>query len=574
MSTKPFTVLVVDDSNQTWLLVSRFLAKLGHTPLQSRSGEEALAAFVSQVPDLILLDVQMPGIDGYETARRVRMLAGARWVPIIFLSASTEEEERIKGLASGGDDYLTKPVSFRLLEAKMQAMQRIAGMQQLLRENAEQLERYHDENEREQRLAKYLMDQLVQTETSLEEGVECWLMPAKQFSGDVLAVAHAPSGALHVILADGTGHGLAAALSVMPVTEVFYSMTKRGFTIPSIARELNRKVKKLLPTGRFVAATLAAINRESHTIEIWNGGNPAALFVCHEGDSPRVWPSAHPALGILNNEEFSDRTESFLWGKPGQLYMCSDGLLEAEDPAGDGFGSERLQRILSETPPESRFGRVRTEVTAHLDGQPAHDDVSLIAVTCPQARRMKTSVTQEISRATNTPDASPISLSEHWRISVRLSAAELKTVDILPFLMGWVDQVNLHSEHRGQVFLILSELFNNALDHGILQLDSALKADPEDGFERYLSERAARLAALDSGFVEIEIAPSWRLEGEALELCVKDSGNGFDHERMLKVDISASTAKSGRGIALLQNLCSKVTYLGKGNEVVAYYRLT
>ena len=78
----------------------------------------------------------------------------------------------------GGDDYLTKPVCFRLLEAKMKVMRRIAGMQHLLRENTEQLEHYRDENEREQRLAKYLMDQLVRSKALKIEGIDYWIRPA------------------------------------------------------------------------------------------------------------------------------------------------------------------------------------------------------------------------------------------------------------------------------------------------------------------------------------------------------------------------------------------------------------
>lgn len=570
---KPLTVLIADDSSQARFMVSRFVSKLGYVPLLAQSGEEAVALFASQRPDIILLDVQMSGIDGYETARQIRQQAGAQWVPILFLSAASEDDEKIKGLESGGDDYLTKPVHFRMLEAKMKALRRIAEIQGVLRDNAEQLERYREENEREQRLAKHLMDQLVRMEALKSAGIEYWINPAQHFSGDVLAAAQAPSGALHVILADGTGHGLSAALSIMPVTEVFYSMTERGFTIASLARELNRKIKKLLPTGRFVAATLAAIHREARTIEVWNGGNPTAMFVHHDGSSPRSWPSMHPALGILSSEKFSDQTESFQWVKPGCLYMCSDGLLEAEDATGEAFGPERMRRVFSAASSTSGFARLRTAVATHLNGQPAHDDVSLIAVECPRVRERLLTVGN-----TETPvqeHTSPMLVGrKRWRIGLRLSAAELKTIDVLPFLMEWVEQVRVAAEHRGSLFLILAELFNNALDHGILMLDSSLKADSSEGFERYLSERALRLGALETAFVEIEIEPSGRPEEDMLQLRVKDSGNGFDYPALLATDISQSTKRCGRGLALLRNLCAQVTYLGSGNEVVASYRLS
>jgi CheY-like chemotaxis protein/anti-sigma regulatory factor (Ser/Thr protein kinase) len=567
---KQLTVLVVDDSRQARLLVSCFIDKLGHIPLLAQSGEEAVALFTAHAPDLVLLDVHMPGMSGYETTRRIRELAGARWVPIIFLSAAADEEDKIKGLEVGGDDYLTKPVHFRMLEAKMKVMQRIAKMQRQLRDDAEQLERYREENEREQRLAKHLLDQIVRADVFEEDGVERWTVPAQHFSGDLLMVARAPGGALHVMLADGTGHGLAAALSVLPVADVFYSMTERGFVIASIARELNRKMKRLLPTGRFVAATLASVTRKERTIEIWNGGNPAALFVRHDGRILRSWPSMHPALGIFRSEEFSDRTEVFHWIEGGQLFMCSDGLLEAENIEGKAFGEERMRRVLARASLESRFGRLRTALNAHLDGRPAHDDLSLIAIDCLSVRSLNMSKTGRTKREEN----SAVRLSTRWRFGVRLGATELKTMDVLPFLMEWVEQINVDKDHRGRIFLILAELFNNALDHGILGLDSGVKADPEDGFERYLAERAMRLEALASGFVEIEIEPLRQPAGELLQFRVKDSGGGFDYDAMLGTTIEDSSKRSGRGIALVRDLCAKVTYLGNGNEVLAHYRLS
>jgi anti-sigma regulatory factor (Ser/Thr protein kinase) len=210
---------------------------------------------------------------------------------------------------------------------------------------------------------------------------------------------------------------------------------------------------------------------------------------------------------------------------------------------------------------------------AHLNGHLAHDDVSLIAVDCPRVWQRKI-VPGDREQAPHLSLSSQALQGKSWRIGLRLSAAELKTLDILPFLMEWVTQVKVDSKQRGQIFLILSELFTNALDHGMLGLGSSLKSNLAEGFECHLAERAARLAALATGFIEIEIEPSWQPEGEVLQLRVKDSGNGFDYARMLNTDIATSTARSGRGIALLRDLCSRVTYLGNGNEVVAYYRLS
>jgi len=136
--------------------------------------------------------------------------------------------------------------------------------------------------------------------------------------------------------------------------------------------------------------------------------------------------------------------------------------------------------------------------------------------------------------------------------------------------MEWLVQM-LGREHGENIFFILSELFNNALDHGILKLDSALKRLP-DGFERYLQVRAERLVVLSSGLIEIDIEPTRESGEETLKIRVKDSGCGFDHAK-LAPGTNGIADRAGRGIALARNLCAKLDYLGEGNEVVAHYRL-
>jgi diguanylate cyclase (GGDEF)-like protein len=95
-------------------------------------GEKALELFAAERPDLVLLDVNMPGIDGYETARRMRALGPSEWVPIIFLSASEQDQDLERAIECGGDDYLVKPVSQVVLNAKMRALQRLDTMRRKL----------------------------------------------------------------------------------------------------------------------------------------------------------------------------------------------------------------------------------------------------------------------------------------------------------------------------------------------------------------------------------------------------------------------------------------------------------
>jgi diguanylate cyclase (GGDEF)-like protein len=133
-------VLIVDDSRTIRAALEAMVKRLGHDPASAESGSEAIERFLRERPDLILLDVTMPDLDGYEVARRLRKLSGTDWLPILFLSASDEDQDLDQAIDAGGDDYLVKPVSQVVLGAKIRAMQRIDTMHRNLAKLSADLE--------------------------------------------------------------------------------------------------------------------------------------------------------------------------------------------------------------------------------------------------------------------------------------------------------------------------------------------------------------------------------------------------------------------------------------------------
>lgn len=125
-------ILVADDSSTFLGMITSSLQKLGHSVLQASSGEAAIALFKEHHPDLVILDVTMQGMNGFDCARHIRNHNPEDWIPIIFLSGSVTDESIAKGIEAGGDDYLTKPYSEITLEAKIKAMQRISEMREEL----------------------------------------------------------------------------------------------------------------------------------------------------------------------------------------------------------------------------------------------------------------------------------------------------------------------------------------------------------------------------------------------------------------------------------------------------------
>lgn len=138
-------IMVVEDQRVVRAKLSAMIEKMGHEVLQAEDGEQGVALWAREQPDLVLLDAIMPVLDGYSAARRIRAMELDGWTPIIFLSAAEADQDLEKGINAGGDDYLVKPVSYVVLHAKIRAMQRLDDMRRRMREMTRRLALANDE---------------------------------------------------------------------------------------------------------------------------------------------------------------------------------------------------------------------------------------------------------------------------------------------------------------------------------------------------------------------------------------------------------------------------------------------
>jgi len=560
-------ILIADDTPTNLKQLEIVSRRAGHHPILAIDGQAAVDLFRSESPDLVFMDIMMPGMDGIEAVRRIRALPAKKWTPIVFYSALDSMQDIVRGLEAGGDDYLVKPATIPLLQAKLNAYARMLALQKKELGYIEELQAWRQDAEEQSRLGAHVMERLTDAEGLRDPMIQSMNLPAETFSGDLLCAARGPGDVLNVMLADATGHGLSAALSAMPLTQAFYSMTAKGFPLPSIAEELNRKLKALLPADRFVAATLASIDVRNQTVEVWNGGNPDAAFLAVDGRVSMQWASNHPPLGVLPAGLFSSTTETVVCHEPGQLLLCSDGLVEAEDPEGRWLGlAGSLDLLAAEDDPEQRFNVLRQGLDRHLAGRAARDDISCMLIQVPVERR----------RVVRFVPATPTHQGHvaEWQLSLAYSAPELRYIDVVPAVLGFMTQVEPLKPHQGTLFLVISELFNNALDHGLLGLDSSTK-NLIGGWEIYMQHRAERLANLTSGRIALSFLVH-EPEGRAvLDIDVSDSGPGFDYEaRMNASDLEANDTQShGRGLALVRGICSDLVFSAPGNRVWVRYPL-
>ncbi|WAC46560.1 fused response regulator/phosphatase [Pseudomonas sp. SL4(2022)] len=559
---RPLHILAVDDDALIGIIINTFTRKLGHTCQLSTSGEEALELYAKHDFDLVLIDRIMPGMDGLRTTQRVRQLQEHRgWRPIIMLSSASDVDEQVLALNSGCDDFLAKPINFSILEAKINSFWRIADMQQQIARNHEELVRYANLEAEEKRISSFLMERLVRRDMLENPNIEHYLQPARVVSGDLLLVSASRTNDLYVMLADATGHGLPAALSLIPLSQTFYAMTAKGFQLSSIMHELNQQHRAHSPSDRFVAAIAACYRPMDNTLEVWNGGIPPAFLLNDDGEILCRFRSANLPLGIVDNTLFDSSVEVFkLPDEHTQLFMYSDGLIEAEDATGTAFGKARLELLLQQ-PASRRLAHLQACLSAHLGTQSAHDDVSYLQLLCKEPSSSQLGQNPTLQKGSGNTD--------NWSLHLQLSAPQLKHLDLEPLITHFCQTLGLEESRQGVFGLILRELLSNALDHGLLGLTSSLKHEA-NGFERYVQLRNERLMALDDGEIQLEINQSSDAYTNHLSIKVSDSGPGFDVAKLEQTGLHNDPERyHGRGLLLLRKICSHLEFRGNGNHVIA-----
>lgn len=369
-------ILLVDDSANLRTLVKGFLVSAGHEISEAEDGEAAVALYAAWRPDLILMDVMMPKIDGIEATRRIRSIAQDDWVPIIIMSALGGDGDVVRALDAGGDDYIVKPVNFAILQAKMRSLQRMLKLHT-------QLTRFRNEQLQEQELARTLLENIVHRDGLNDPAVKWNVLPSAYFSGDVVAVQRGPKRELYALLGDATGHGLTASMSLIPALQVFYGMARKGLPVATIAREMNAQLKALLPVGRYLAAIIVRVDERNRAATIWNGGMPGGLRVDVSQKATAIARSSHLALGIVGDADFDETCETLEWTQPGQLVVYSDGVIEAENPQGDLYGEARLYQVIGNAPIDAILEDCFSDLRDHVAQPHAHDDASMLTIALP-----------------------------------------------------------------------------------------------------------------------------------------------------------------------------------------------
>jgi serine phosphatase RsbU (regulator of sigma subunit) len=482
-----------------------------------------------------------------------------RFVPIIFLTAVTDEEALGKCVEAGGDDFLVKPYDKFILQSKVRSMQRIASLTQ-------EIQGMYSRIHREQEIAESVFVNAIQSSNIENRYLRQIVRPAGVFSGDMILSAYSPSRDLLFLTGDFTGHGLSAALGAMPVSEVFRAMTTKGFSPEEILSGINKKLKSLLPVGMFFGAQLVVVNHDLEHARVFNAGMPDVLVV--DGKTNQIkhrLKSTELPLGVVNTIEPKEMVQYVPISYNDKILMYSDGLTEARNADDLEFGSERLNQSISSAPKDQIFDQLFSDLDVFCGNNTTQaDDVTLVEITCVHDVLPEVEVHDFIK-----PSVHHIGDRGEWKLSLRFNGSRLRETNPVPILLNYIMEMEELEDEKQSLFTVITELYVNALDHGVLGLDSKLKVDP-DGFGYYFEERESRLASLDSGHVMFNLSVEQESNQRSIMLRIEDSGAGFDFNSY-PLHSDQDTALSGRGIILIKDLCESLEYHGKGNIAVAIF---
>lgn len=556
-------ILIVDDNEINRQLLEMAVADYDYEFCTAENGQQAIdAVMADEFIDLVLMDINMPVLDGIDAARIIKTQCTNRFIPIIFVTALDDNVNLAKCLASGGDDYIPKPINEEVLLAKIKAHGRTVSFYQQIRSTNEELAYHRRLIEREHNIVENIFSRCTNRMEKTCDNVRYYMSPMSQFNGDILLTDKSFNGGVYILLGDFTGHGLAAATGCLPVADVFFAMTRKKASVGNIAREINGKLSELLPDNMFFCATIVELDPSGDRLTMWSGGMNDMLILDGNGKYHASVEAQHMPLGILDTKEFDDTVEIITPFSECKAYIYTDGVVEANDDNDQYFGEEGLLDLL-QNPNRDAINEIEKCLEVFTGGSEQTDDIGLVEIAGGQVT-FKGEVA-EVAQNFNVEAVLP------WHINLEMTHEELKNTGTMDQIVGLISGVKSAKQHESILYAVLTELYSNALEHGILGLDSDIKNE-ENGFEKYYELRDQRLNALSDGKITVDIKINSNASSPKLIVEFTDTGAGFDTSK-INNDMDNNDGAFARGVGLVESLCDSLHYSNHGRTVTMQYSL-
>src|SRR6201982_989939 len=295
-------ILVVDDDAMSRRVLAQLLNAGGYNCRVSKDGSEALETIHARPPSLLLLDFDMPGLNGAEVLRRLRSDQDptVAQIPAIMLTAHGSEQSEVSCLQAGADDFVTKPVNASVLRARIETQLRLRSMRRLLEDQNDELEKWRRDLERDLAAARLTQQSLIPQKPLALPGwqIATCYRPVIQVGGDIYGWLRMKDGRILFWMADGTGHGAAAALLTTLAKLLFHHGNDEHDTPVSVMEAVNHDFRSIFGARSFMTAMCVAVDASTGRASVVGAGHPPLLVVRHKGTTESI-ASVAPPLGLV-----------------------------------------------------------------------------------------------------------------------------------------------------------------------------------------------------------------------------------------------------------------------------------
>ncbi|MEP6731759.1 MAG: PP2C family protein-serine/threonine phosphatase [bacterium] len=378
------TILVVDDNEMNRDILSRRLRKDGHRVEVAEHGLRALEMMASSSYDLVMLDIMMPELNGYQTLERLKADPVLQHVPVIMITAVDDEQSIVRCIELGAEDHMPKPFNRALLRARVSsslAKKRLHDREQI----------YAASLARELDIGRQIQQGFLPEHLPEIDGwnFSAWFQPARQVAGDFYDVFPLPGNKIAIVIADVCDKGVGAALFMAIFRSLFRALGELRFTAASPADAPSAALLDVVTaTNDYIGGTHASANMfatmffgvlEPESGRLWfvNGGHEAPIVLTSEGrERTRLEPTG-PAVGMMPDMLF--RVADLVLAPGEQVLLYTDGVLDARAPSGEQFGETRMLDCARSTPRDV-LDCIRQSLAEFSMGEPAFDDVTMMSI--------------------------------------------------------------------------------------------------------------------------------------------------------------------------------------------------
>jgi len=369
------SILIVDDTPANLRLLAQMLAERGYQVRPVPDGELALAAIRAEPPDLILLDIRMPEMDGYEVCRRLKADSQTRDIPVIFISALDETQGKVKAFTMGGVDYITKPFQIEEVLARVQTHLALRRLQKQIQDANRRMVR-------ELALAGEVQASFLPRELPDIPGwqLSVKLIPAGETSGDFCDVNLLPNGQLGILVADVVDKGVAAALYMALSWTLIRTYALEYPTQPELVlSSVNRRILKDTRANQFVTAFYGILDPAAGRLVYCNAGHcpPYLISAGNDRECQKLVRTGMP-LGIFEDKTWAQGTAQVAPGDV--LVLYTDGITEARDGQGTCLGADRLLETVRahlDLTAQTIQDAILSDIYGFVGDTPQSDDIAL-----------------------------------------------------------------------------------------------------------------------------------------------------------------------------------------------------